>query len=199
MNRNTAIGLGVLALFVSAILFGPTVIEVIDDVLTPDDVMSTAVEFYDEDGNLIDVPMAITAGGQEVTTMSVTASWTVEGENIEPGTFNINVLIEIEMFNLVQMRYFHLDSHTFDSSEYVSSESHTWVLADLLPMGDQDKTDGWGLRIFAVFTPTAVDLGGEPVAPESSTTSPIDASLTWDDQAGTLSIIQCAVTKAYPP
>lgn len=203
MNRNAAIGigLGMLVLIVSAMLFGPTVIEVVDDLITPKDEMSTLVEFHDEDGNLIDVAMAITAGGQEVTTMTVTASWTVVGENIEPGTFNMHGEIKIGLVNQDTFKVVSISTHTFDSSDMVSSETHTWVLADLLPMADQDI--GWILEIKAIFTPTATDMEGNPVEPGATTTSPISATLSWDEgvsgEPGTLSIIQCAVTKAYPP
>jgi len=203
MNRNAAIGigLGVLALIVSAILFGPTVIEVIDDLITPEDEMSTLVEFYDEDGNLIDVPMAITAdGGAEVTTMTVTASWTVEPENIEPGTFNLHGVIKIGLVDQDTLRVNNIALHTFDSSEMVSSESHTWTLETLLPM--EDKDIGWVLEIKAVFTPTATDLEGNPVAPGAKTTDPVSATLSWVEppgQPGILNIIDYSVTKAYPP
>ena len=206
MNRNAAIaiGLGVLALFVSAILFGPTVVEVIDDILTPEDEMSMLIEFHDEDGNLIDVAMAITAGGIEVTSMTVTASWTVEGENIEPDTFNIHGVIKIDKEDLSkdQPVYIPLDSWSFDSGEMVGAESHTWILADLLPMEDQDI--GWLLSIRAVFTPTATDTDGNAIEPGSSTTTRISTSLKWMDDPdptvpGILNLVQCAVTKAYPP
>ena len=201
MNRNTAIVLVVLLLFAGAV-FAEPILEAADDVYDAftggDTSMSTLVEFHDKDGNLIDVAMAITAGGQEVTTMSVTASWTVEGENIESGTFNMHGVIEIDKEDLSkdQPVYIPLDSWSFDSGEMIGSKSHTWILADLLPMEDQDI--GWLLSIKAVFTPTATDLEGNPVAPDSSTTARISAGLSWDSQTGALSIIQCAVTKAYP-
>ena len=201
MNRTVVITFVVLAFIAGAVLFGPTVVEVIDDILTPEDEMSTLVEFHDEDGNLIDVPMAITAGGDVVTTMTVTASWTVEGENIEPGTFNLHGEIKIGLLNQDTFKIYTISTHSFDSSEYISSESHTWVLADLLPMADQDI--GWILEIKAIFTPTATDLEGNPVEPGATTTTPISATLSWDEgvpgEPGTLNIIQCAVTKAYPP
>lgn len=198
MNRNIAIAIVVVGLLaLTAVAIGPAVIEFLEGVLTGDDTsMSTLVEFHDADGNLIDVPMAITAGGQEVTTISVTASWTVEGENIQDNTFNLHGEIKIGLVNQDTLRVVSLDSYAFDSSNMVSSVKHTWTLADLLPM--EDKDIGWILEIKAVLTPTATDLEGNPVEPGASTTSPISATLSWDSQTGALSIIQCAVTKAYP-
>lgn len=191
MNRNTTIVLALI--IVSGLALG---VVFVLPLLVPPPAMSTLVEFHDKDGNLIDVPMAIQADGQEVTTMTVTASWTVEHENIQEGTFNIHGEIKIGLVDQDTLRVNTISTHSFDSGEYISSESHTWVLEDLLPMAD--KAIGWVLEIKAVLTPTGTDLEGNPVAPGATTTSPITATLSWDTQTGALSIVQCAVTKAYP-
>ena len=190
MNRNTAIVLAII--IVSGLALGAVFVL---PVLVPPPAMSTLVEFHDKDGNLIDVPMAIQADDAEVTTMTVTASWTVEHENIQEGTFNLHGEIKIGLFDQDTFRVNTIGTHSFDSGEYVSSESHTWVLADLLPMADKDI--GWILEIKAILTPTATDLEGDPVAPGATTTDPISATLEWSYDTGVLSIVQCAVTKAY--
>ena len=201
MNRNTAIIL-IVVIVAGVYLAGPTVIDVVGDVYDaffPTEEMSTLVQFHDKDGDLIDVPMAITAGGVEVATMTVTASWTVEGTNIAAGTFNMNGVIKIGIFDNNLLKIVALSQHVFDSSEYISSVSHTWTLDVLLQnrMSADEKELGWALEIKAVFTPTATDVEGNAVAPGSSTTSPISASLAWDSQAGALNIIQMDVAKTY--
>lgn len=195
MNRNTTIVLALI--IVSGLALG--VIFVLP-VLVPSPAMSTLVEFHDKDGNLIDVPMAIQADGAEVTTMTVTASWTVEGENIADGTFNMNGVIKISIFDNNLLRLVPLSQHEFDSPDYIGSVPHTWTLDVLLQdrMSDAEKELGWALEIKAVFTPTATDIEGNPVEPGATTTSPISASLSWDSYEGALNIIDCAVTKAYP-
>jgi len=194
VNRNTVI---VLAVIVVGLVAGAVFVL---PLLVPPPAMSTMVEFYDDDGNLIDVPMAIMAGESEVTTMKVTASWAVEHENIQEGTFNMNGVIRIGLVDQYTLKVNSLDDFSFDSSEYVSSESHTWILTELLfnHMTATDKLQGWILEIRAVFTPTATDLEGNPVEPGATTTTPISASLSWSSQTGALNIIQCAVTRAYP-
>lgn len=194
MNRNTTIVLA--CIVISGLVLGAIFVL---PLLVPLPAMSMLVEFHDKDGNLIDVPMAIQADGAEVTTMKVTVTWTVEPENIQEGTFNLHGVIEIEKEDLSKEQpvYIPLDSWPFDSGEYVSSESHTWTLETLLPM--EDKDIGWLLSIKAVLTPTATDLEGNPVKPGPTTTPRLSVGLTWSSQTGALSIIQCAVTKVYPP
>lgn len=188
MNRNTAI---VLACVVAGLLLGAAYI------LYPrGDQMSMGVQFHDEDGNLIDVPSAITAGGREVKDVKVTASWTISGTDIEPGTFNVKVTFKIGLKEIDGV-WRELDYRTINSDIMVSSHAETWALTELLAehMTDAYKAAGWELSIHATLVATATDISGNAVDPVMMDTPAITATLTWVETTGALCIISCDVTR----
>jgi len=182
MNRNTAI---VLACIIAGLLLGTAYI------LTPKgDQMSMVVQFNDKDGNLIDVPAAITAGGVEVKEMKVTASWVISGTNIDPDTFNVAVTFKIGIKDLDGVWQM-LDTRTHDSAVMVSSHAETWTLTTLLTeyMTEAYKEAGWELKIHATLVATATDTSGNPVEPVTMDTPAGTATLTWVETMGAVCII----------
>jgi len=192
MNRNTVIVLAVIV--VSGLVVGAVFVL---PLFVPPPAMSTLVEFHDKDGNLIDVPMAIQADGKDVSTMTVTVSWLIEGENLEPNTFNVHIKLRVRCKDRAGVWVQAASIQTYDSDVMVSSWSYTWTLVDILDM--EQKDIGWELEIWATLYATATDLEGNPIVPVEKETPAIYPTLTWNSQTGSLSIIQCAVTKAYPP
>ena len=188
MNRNTAV---VLAIIVAGIILGTVYV-----VNSNRDQMSMVIQFNDKDGNLIDVPMAITAGGVEVKEMKVTASWTITGTDIEPSTFNVAVAFKIDLKDLDGI-WRMLDTRTADSSVMVGSHAETWTLTELLAeyMTEAYKAADWELRIYATLVATATDTSGNTVEPVMMNTPTITATLTWFVPIGALCIIDCDVTR----
>lgn len=192
MNRNVVTGIAVLALIVGALSIGVVVKDLWDEANTwgdDDSSMNTVVSFYDEDGSLIDIPLAIMAGGMEVDTMRVKVTWTIQETNIAPDTFYVDIVIKIDLWDWSLNDYVQLASTTHTSTDLISEYEHTWTLATLLPMDQIYKTEGWKLRIYATLRGYAEDLSGAPVESGRSTTDAVYAELTWLDATGTLTIV----------
>lgn len=203
MNRNTAIVLAFIvigALTVGAIYIPP----ILDEVFGEKPPMNTLVEFYDKDGALINIPMAITAGGLEVESMIVKAKWTVDAANIDPLTFNAHIEVDIAVLSESGV-YEQLGSKSIDSSVMVQTTwvvVHEWTLTTLLQeyMSDAHKDAGWTLRVRSTLTPTAKDLAGVDVTPDPPTQSAptVTATLTWVDTTATMTIINFEVDRWLP-
>jgi len=203
MNRNTAIVLAfvvICALTLGAICIPP----ILEEVFGEKPPVNTLVEFYDADGNLIDIPMAITAGGLEVESMIVKATWTVDAANIDPLTFNANIEVDIAVLSESGV-YEQLGSKSIDSSVMVQTTwvvVHEWTLTTLLQehMSDAHKDAGWTLRIRSTLTPTAKDLDGVDVIPDPPSQSgpTVTAILTWVDTTATMTIIAFEVNRWLP-
>lgn len=202
MNRNMVILLAFVvigALTLGAICIPP----ILEEIYGEKPPVDTLVEFYDADGNLIDIPMAITAGGVEVVSMVVKAKWTVDAANIDPATFNANIEVVVELENEYTGVYEHFDTRSIDSSVIVQTtyvEVYTWVLANVLPMEQDWKDHGWNLKIKSTLTPTAKDLDGVVVTPDppSQSAPTVIASLTWIDTTATMTIITFEVDRWLP-
>jgi len=209
MNRNTAIVLAVIV--VGALILGAIYIPPLLEDKPP---MTTSVEFYDKDGNVVgsSVAMAIYAGGAEVETMTVKAEWIVDTTDIDPASFNAHVRVDLAVLCLLDT-YEELDSASIDNSHAISAddpdanwegyvEVHTWVLADLLSeyMTDAHKAAGWTLRIKATLTPTATDVAGNPVVPDPPTQDAptILAELTWVTTTASMTIVSFETKRWLP-
>lgn len=153
------------------------------------DSADTDVSFYNADGDEISLPLAIMAGGQEVETMKVKISWTIQGTNIQDGTFNVDVDIIVRLWDWDRAEYVQFVAHSFDSNQMISEGEHTWTLADILPMEDPYMTDGWKLKIYGTLRASAIDLSGNPIESDMATTDAVYAELTWLDTTATLSIV----------
>lgn len=221
MNRNTAIALAFIvagALILGAIYIPP----LLDEVFGEKPPMSASVEFHDKDGNLVgsSVSMAIYAGGAEVETMTVKASWTVDiSEGVDPATFNAHVDVHIAVWNEYIGDYEELDTRSIDSSytlsaddpdgEYLWSDQqyyvpvYTWTLATLLQeyMTDAHKLEGWSIRIRSTLTPTAKDFGGVDVIPDPPTQDALTifVDLIWIDTTATMDIIRFGTERWINP
>ena len=188
MKNKTILGVVVLLVVVVAGLFFMGYIDI-----PGKDSLTTKVTFKDKDGNLVNVPMAIVAGGQEVTTMTVAISWVIEESGIQSDTFNLYAKIYVDCKD----RAGDWVSRAMKTFPYIKemsgSRSIEWTLANIL---DMDLSDiGWDLKIWGYLYATATDTSGKSIDPVEKETDPITPSLTWS--AGTLSIVSCGVTEAY--
>jgi hypothetical protein len=198
MNRNASI---VLALVViGALVLGAIYIP---QYLEDSRAVSSSVEFYDADGDLI--PLAIYAGGAEVVTMTVKARWTVDTTDIDPASFNARIRVDIAVLSLSGV-YEQVGSATLNSDTMVQTTYvvvGTWVLADMLQahMSGADKMAGWTLRIRADLTPTATDVAGNPVTPDPPTqdAATVTAVLTWVTTTASMTIISVEVNRWLVP
>lgn len=153
-----------------------------------DDESDIGVAFFDSEGNQINT-LAIMAGGQEVETMRVKVTWTIQATGIKPESFYVDVVVKVDLWDWSLDDYVQLASISDSSTELISEYEYTWTLADLLPMDEVYKTDGWKLRIYATLRGYAEDLSGAPVESGRSTTDSVYAELTWLDTTGTLQIV----------
>jgi len=199
MNRNTVIVLAVIV--VGALILGAIYIP---RIIEGNRVVDTSVEFYDADGDLIDIPMAITAGGVEVATMVVKAKWTVDAANVDPATFNAHVEVDIAVLSASGV-YEQLGSKSIDSSVMVQETwvvVHEWTLTVLLQehMSAEHKAAGWTLRIRSTLTPTAKDFAGVDITPDppSQSAPTVTAGLTWIDTTATMTIVSFEVNRWLP-
>lgn len=197
VNRNVVITLIIIALLAVGVMFAEPIAEGVDGAyrfLTGNKTMSTLVEFHDDDGNLVNVPMAIQAGGADVTTMTVEVSWVIEESGIQSDTFNLYAKIYVDCKDRAGV-WQSIAMKTFPYiTQLTSSRSITWTLVNILDMSLDDI--GWELKIWGYLYATATDLNGDPVEVEKET-APIYPTLTWSMQTGTLSIIQCSVLETY--
>ena len=198
MNRNTAIVLAVV--ITGALVLGAIYIPQILEGMAP---VSTSVEFYDADGDLI--PLAIYAGGVEVVTMTVKAKWTVDATDIDPASFNAHIRVDIAVKCLLNT-FEQLASAEIDSPEIIQSTYvvvGTWTLSDMLQeyMTDAHKAAGWTLRIRATLTPTATDVAGNPVVPDPPTqdATTVTAELQWVTTTASMTIISVEVNRWLVP
>lgn len=211
MNRNTAIVLAFVV--IGALVVGATyILPLLEDELP----LSTSVEFYDENGDLVgsSVSMAIYGGGAEVYSMTVKAAWTVDmSAGVDPATFNANIKIEVELEDEYTGLYEPFDTKQLDSPYSLSENDpvavenwqdgnwyvpvHTWVLADVLPMEQDWKDHGWNLKIKSTLTPTAKSYENVDVVPDpsSETTPTIDVALTWIPTTESMTIISFGIKK----
>ena len=198
MNRNTAIALAIVVM--GALVLGAIYIPQILEGMAP---VSTSVEFYDADGDLI--PLAIYAGGVEVVTMTVKAKWTVDATDIDPASFNAHIRVDIAVKCLLNT-FEQLASAEIDSPEIIQSTYvvvGTWTLSDMLQeyMTDAHKAAGWTLRIRATLTPTATDVAGNPVVPDPPTqdATTVTAELQWVTTTASMTIISVEVNRWLVP
>ena len=172
--------------------------------MMPSEPLESNVTFYDANGDPVIVQAGIFAGGAEVVGMGVEASWIVDASDIDPATFNAHIKVDVAIWNWDAGAYDQLESAELDSSHMLSVSDpgadwkgfvdvHLWDLVTMFQehMTDAHKADGWRIRIRSVLTPTANDIGGNPVLPDPPTQTTTDkiVELTWVSTTALMTIV----------
>lgn len=138
------------------------------------------IQFYDENGDPIGVPLAfMSPAGNIVAGFKVTVWWVIVGTNIDPATISITGTLKISMLSASD-HWLALDSQDVSGagadSDYSKSYSLDTLLSDF--MSDEYQTMGWPMKVESSITSQMSDTEGNVLEPQTKT-GIATFTLTW--------------------
>jgi len=144
-------------------------------------------QFVDENGDLIQMPMAWYIGESEVSGFKTTVSWTGTGQEFKLDTLKVDVLIKFYVVEYFQAETVETLITSYSDSEYgalTGSKAVTWYFANWL---DTNTNSNWNIKIVGELDATVDDAYNQAIAVEPWSDS-YTFTLSWSADAGSFSI-----------